>query len=162
MADHVNKILQQWAEVRPDLDCTPMGVIGRIGRLERVLSPKIDKVINEFDLSRIEFDLLATLKRSNQPMTPTELYKATMLSSGAVSTRLDKLASRGWLERLQNETDRRSCRVVLTQQGHDIIDKAVEGHVDNEHQLLESLTKPEQETLATLLAKLLSDYEASP
>lgn len=161
MTDHVAKILQQWAEIRPDLDCTPMGVIGRIGRLERVLSPKIDKTINEHDLSRIEFDLLATLRRSNQPLTPTELYKATMLSSGAVSTRLDKLASRGWLERLHNETDRRSCRVVLTEQGRDIIDKAVEGHVVNEHQLLESLTKQEQENLANLLAKLLSHYEAN-
>lgn len=161
MTDHVSKILQQWAEVRPDLDCSPMGIIGRLGRLEKVLSPAIDKVINEHGLSRIEFDLLATLRRANQPLTPTELYKTTMFSSGAVSTKLDKLVSQAWVERLHNTEDRRSCRVALTQQGQDVVDRAVEQHVDNEHQLLESLSKQEQETLASLLAKLLVQHEAN-
>ncbi|MBJ7551755.1 MarR family winged helix-turn-helix transcriptional regulator [Marinomonas ostreistagni] len=161
MPDHVEKLLKQWQNVRPDLDCSPMGIIGRIGRMEKFISPAVEKVINEHGMSRIEFDLMATLRRANGPLTPTELYKTTMLSSGAVSSKLDKLVERQWVERLINEEDRRSCRVVLTEQGLNVIDPAVDDHVGNQKKLLESFTSEEQQTLGNLLAKWLGEYEKS-
>lgn len=159
MPDHVEKLLKQWQNVRPDLDCSPMGVIGRIGRMEKFISPAVEKVINEHGMSRIEFDLMATLRRADQPLTPTELYKTTMLSSGAVSSKLDKLVDRDWVQRLANMEDRRSCRVALTQHGVSIIDAAVEAHVANEKLLLQSLTLEEQADLSMLLAKWLGQHE---
>lgn len=159
MSDHVEKLLLQWSDVRPDLDCSPMGIIGRIGRMEKFLSPSVEAVINAHGMSRIEFDLMATLRRANGPLTPTALYKTTMLSSGAVSSKLDKLVDRGWVERLVNEEDRRSCRVILTEKGIRVIDPAVEDHVRNQKKLLESLTSEEQQTLANLLAKWLGEHE---
>ena len=161
MPDHIEKLLTQWQNVRPDLDCSPMGIIGRIGRMEKFISPAVEKVINEHGMSRIEFDLMATLRRANGPLTPTELYKTTMLSSGAVSSKLDKLVERQWVERLINEEDRRSCRVVLTEQGLNVIDPAVDDHVENQKKLLESFTSEEQQTLGNLLAKWLGEYEKS-
>ncbi|MCO4785831.1 MAG: MarR family transcriptional regulator [Marinomonas atlantica] len=159
MSDHVEKLLLQWSDVRPDLDCSPMGIIGRIGRMEKFLSPSVEAVINSHGMSRIEFDLMATLRRANGPLTPTELYKTTMLSSGAVSSKLDKLVDRAWVERLVNEEDRRSCRVILTEKGIGVIDPAVEDHVYNQKKLLESLTSKEQQTLGNLLAKWLGEHE---
>lgn len=159
MSDHVTKLLQQWQTVRPELDASPMGIIGRIGRMEKFLTPAIESVIQQHGMTRIEFDLMATLRRANGALTPTELYKTTMLSSGAVSSKLDKLVEKQWVERLLNEEDRRSCRVVLTKQGLDVIDPAVEAHVENQKKLLESLTCEEQQTLGNLLAKWLGEYE---
>ncbi|MBF4264184.1 MarR family transcriptional regulator, partial [Vibrio anguillarum] len=86
--DNVDSILIQWKSVRPDLDCSSMGVIGRLRRTSNVWKSKMDKVFKEHGLSSIEFDILATMRRSNPSgITPTELYKTLMLSSGAVSTR---------------------------------------------------------------------------
>lgn len=161
MSDHVTKLLQQWQTVRPELDASPMGIIGRIGRMEKFLTPAVEAVINQHGMSRIEFDLMATLRRANGPLTPTELYKTTMLSSGAVSSKLDKLVEKQWVERLTNEEDRRSCRVVLTEQGLNVIDPAVDAHVENQKKLLESFTSEEQQTLGNLLAKWLGEYEKS-
>lgn len=161
MSDHVSKILTQWSNVRPDLDCSPMGVIGRISRINKLLSCKVEEVICRYDMSLIEFDILATLRRADCPLTPTELYKTTMLSSGAVSSKLDKLVKCGWVERLHNETDRRSCRAMLTAAGVEAVDEALNAHVANERKLLESLTLEEQTVLAGLLSKWLSHDEKS-
>ncbi|CUB02322.1 MarR family winged helix-turn-helix transcriptional regulator [Marinomonas fungiae] len=159
MPDHVAKLLQQWQTVRPELDTSPMGIIGRIGRMEKFLLPEIESIIHQHGMTRIEFDLMATLRRANGPLTPTDLYKTTMLSSGAVSSKLDKLVEKQWVKRLVNEEDRRSCRVVLTKEGLRIIDPAVDAHLENQKKLLESLTFEEQQTLGNLLAKWLGEYE---
>ncbi|SBS33208.1 Multiple antibiotic resistance protein MarR [Marinomonas aquimarina] len=159
MPDHVAKLLQQWQVVRPELDTSPMGIIGRIGRMEKCLMPAVESVIQQHGMSRIEFDLMATLRRANAPLTPTELYKTTMLSSGAVSSKLDTLVERQWVERLVNEQDRRSCRVVLTELGRSVIDPAVDDHVENQKKLLESLSSEEQVLLAKLLGKWLAEHE---
>lgn len=159
MPDHVAKLLQQWQTVRPELDASPMGIIGRIGRMEKFLTPAVEEVFRQHHMTRIEFDLMATLRRADGPLTPTELYKTTMLSSGAVSSKLDKLVEKQWVERLLNEEDRRSCRVVLTKKGLGVIDPAVDAHVENQKKLLSSLTSEEQQTLGNLLAKWLGEYE---
>ncbi|TPE48884.1 MarR family transcriptional regulator [Maribrevibacterium harenarium] len=159
MADHVAHLLAQWQQQRPELDCTPMAVIARIGRANRFLEPPVLKVIKDFTLSRIEFDILATLRRANKALTPTQLYKETLLSSGTMSTKLEGLVERGLVERLSHNQDRRSCLVQLTQTGVDLINEALEAHLDNEARLLQSLSKDEQLLLAKLLGKLLVDLE---
>lgn len=158
-ADHVDTIIAQWATQRPDLDCSPMGVIGRLGRAKQIITPKLEDVFKQNDLSNIEFDILASLRRAGEPVTPTDLYQTLMLSSGAMSTRVDGLVKRGLVIRQASETDRRSCLVTLTEEGQALIDKVVEQHIDNERHILEALTADEQKQLADLLRKWLAANE---
>lgn len=158
-ADHVDTIIAQWATQRPDLDCSPMGVIGRLGRAKQIITPKLEDVFKQNDLSNIEFDILASLRRAGEPVTPTDLYQTLMLSSGAMSTRVDGLVKRGLVVRQASETDRRSCLVTLTEEGQVLIDKVVEQHIDNERHILEALTADEQNQLADLLRKWLAANE---
>lgn len=157
--DHVDTIIAQWAEQRPDLDCSPMGVIGRLSRAKQLMTPRLDEVFKQHSLSSIEFDILASLRRAGGPVTPTELYQTLMLSSGAMSTRVDGLVKRGLVARHASETDRRSCLVRLTDEGKALIDKAVEQHFENERQMLSPLTQEEQGQLAGLLRKWLAANE---
>ncbi|CZF82810.1 HTH-type transcriptional regulator MhqR [Grimontia celer] len=158
-ADHVDTIIAQWATQRPDLDCSPMGVIGRLGRAKQIITPKLDDVYKQNELSSIEFDILASLCRAGEPVTPTDLYQTLMLSSGAMSTRVDGLVKRGLVIRQASETDRRSCLVTLTEEGRALIDKVVEQHVENERQILAVLSEEEQTQLADLLRKWLAANE---
>ena len=154
--DSVDSILTQWKTVRSDLDCSSMGVIGRLRRTSNAWQSKMDKIFREYGLSSIEFDILATVRRSSPSgITPTELYKTLMLSSGAVSTRLEQLVKEGLVERISSENARRSCKVVLTSKGIDLVDVALNAHVENMDKMLEVLTDNEQEQLATLLRKIL-------
>ncbi|ROR97916.1 DNA-binding MarR family transcriptional regulator [Sinobacterium caligoides] len=153
--DHVDLLLEQWREVKPDIDCSPMAVIGRLARANALIMRGLTPVFKAHQLSGIEFDILASLRRHDVAMTPTDLYKGLMLSSGAISTRLDNLVHRGYIERHACAQDRRSCTVVLTAEGTKLIDQAVAAHVDNEAQLLSSLSRSEQEKLAQLLRKWL-------
>ncbi|WP_028023970.1 MarR family winged helix-turn-helix transcriptional regulator [Enterovibrio calviensis] len=155
MMDHVETILGQWKKQRPDLDCAPMGVIGRVGRARHLMTLKLEEVYKRHELSSIEFDILASLRRVGEAVTPTELYQTLMLSSGAMSTRVDGLVKRGLVERQASEADRRSCLVTLTAEGLALIDNVVEAHVENERQMLLALTEEEQAQLAMLLKKWL-------
>ncbi|MDO6583195.1 MarR family transcriptional regulator [Photobacterium sp. 2_MG-2023] len=158
--DHVDRLLTQWQQQRPDLDCSPMAVIGRISRMSRLIDKKINKTFKNYDLSAIEFDILATLRRCNTPLTPTELYQTLMLSSGAMSTRIEQLAKRGLIERIASPEDRRSCSVALTEKGRVLIDQAVEAHVVNEKAILDPLTQEQRQQLAALLRAWLLSNES--
>lgn len=158
-SDHVDRLLAQWSECRPDLDCSPMGVIGRLNRASRLVSKGLLTAFDKHELSAIEFDILATLRRNQVPLTPTELYQTLMLSSGAMSTRIEALVKRGLIERIASEQDRRSCSVTLTKEGVTLIDQALEDHVENERHILEALNREEQEQLAALLRKWLVSNE---
>jgi len=157
--DHVAQVLEQWQRQRPDLDCSPMGVVGRLARTARLLGDGINAGFKEFGLTPTEFDILATLKRSGEPLTPTELYQTLMLSSGAMSIRLEALVKRGLVERVPSSEDRRSNRVSLTEAGERLIDDAVTAHVANEAALLQPLDEQEQAQLARLLQKWLLGHE---
>ena len=161
MSDRVDYILQQWKTARPELDCRPMGAIGRLNRVSKFMGTKIEECITSFDISRLEFDILATLRRAASPLTPTQLYRDTMLSSGAMSTRLDALEKRELVIRLASKEDRRSCVVELTEKGKRFIDDVIEAHLDNEKCLMEIYTEAEEEQLNTLLRKWLVHYEQS-
>ncbi|MEQ1974407.1 MarR family transcriptional regulator [Xenorhabdus sp. SGI240] len=159
--DHVDRLLIQWAQQRPDLDPSSMGVIGRLCRINKIIEQRLQHAFKEHGLSAIEFDILATLRRNNIPITPTELYQSVMLTSGAMSTRIEHMVQRGLIGRIANEEDRRSCKVFLTSEGKALIDKAVESHLENQKAILEPLTEIQQEQLVTLLRHWLLDNESS-
>ncbi|WP_187379717.1 MarR family winged helix-turn-helix transcriptional regulator [Vibrio cholerae] len=153
--DKVDAILAQWRSVRPDLDCSSMGVVGRLRQTNGIWKTKLDQVFDGFGLSCIEFDILATIRRNAREITPTELYQTLMLSSGAISTRIEQLVQRGLVQRVASEEDRRSCKVTLTEQGITLIDQALNAHVTNMNRMLAVLTEQEQRQLEQLLKKIL-------
>lgn len=154
MKDPVDIILLQWLQARPDLDCSSMGVVGRVRRTSEQWKKQMERVFKQHQLNAIEFDILATLRRSQAPLTPTELYQTLMLSSGVMSTRIESLVQRDLLQRLASEEDRRSCRVELTEEGMALIDLIVVEHVQNMENMLSPLNKKERDQLAMLLKKL--------
>ncbi len=161
--DGLDGILEQWAGERPDLDASPMGVFGRLSRAERVLDRSLSGTFKRFGLVRGEFDVLATLRRNGEPysLTPTELYRSTMLSSGAMTNRLDRLEERGLVRRSPDPGDRRGVQITLTEEGLDLIEEAVGAHVRNEDRLLGGLSGEDRARLAGLLRELLVSMESS-
>jgi DNA-binding MarR family transcriptional regulator len=159
--DAVDKILAQWQQERPDLDVSPMGIIGRIGRLAKHLERAIQTTFAEFGLTIGEFDVLATLRRAGEPyqLSPTELFNALMVTSGTMTHRVDRLEQAELVRRSPDPTDRRGMLIQLTDQGFSVIEKAVEAHVLNEHHVLSGLEATEREALAQLLRKLLVSFE---
>lgn len=153
--DKVDAILAQWRSVRPDLDCSSMGVVGRLRQTNGFWKTKLDQVFDGFGLSCIEFDILATIRRNDREITPTELYQTLMLSSGAISTRIEQLVQRGLVQRVASEQDRRSCKVTLTEQGIELVDQALNAHVANVDGMLSVLTEQERKQLGQLLKKIL-------
>lgn len=154
--DHVATVHDQWRTERPDLDTTPLLVIGRIHRLAAALTPELTAVYAEFGLGEGEFDVLATLRRQGAPftLTPGELSDRTMVTSGAVSKRLDRLEERGLVERRASTADGRSRPVTLTPAGRDLIDDAMTAHAANEARLLAALPARDRDALARLLGRL--------
>lgn len=153
--DKVDAILAQWRSVRPDLDCSSMGVVGRLRQTNGIWKTKLDQVFDGFGLSCIEFDILATIRRNDREITPTELYQTLVLSSGAISTRIEQLVQRGLVQRVASEQDRRSCKVTLTEQGIELVDQALNAHVANVDGMLGVLTEQERKQLGQLLKKIL-------
>ena len=156
--DRAAKALEQWRRERPDLDVSPMGVIGRLNEVSALIArDRLAPVFARFGLQAGEFDVLATLRRSGAPyaLTPTELYEATMVTSGAMTARLDRLEKAGLIQRAPHPSDRRGIVVQLTAKGLALVDEALAAHVANEHAILAGLTAAERETLANLLAKLI-------
>jgi len=156
--DRAAKAIEQWKRERPDLDVSPMAVIGRLNEAASLISrERLAPVFARFGLQQGEFDVLATLRRSGKPfaLTPTDLYEATMVTSGAMTARLDRLEKAGLTERAPHPSDRRGVVVALTEKGLALTDEALAAHVANEHDILAGLTREERETLARLLGKLI-------
>jgi DNA-binding MarR family transcriptional regulator len=160
-ADPVDAILAQWQRERPDLDVSPMGIIGRMGRLTQYLQRSLQETFSEFGLQAGEFDVLATLRRSGQPyqLSPTVLYNTLMISSGTMTHRIDRLEQADLVRRIPDSKDRRGTLIQLTNKGFDVIEKAVEAHVANMHRLLSGLEEAERKALDQLLRKLLITFE---
>ncbi len=157
--DRAGKAIEQWSRERPDLDVSPMGVIGRLNEASALIArDRLAPVFAGFGLQAGEFDVLATLRRSGAPhaLTPTELYEATMVTSGAMTARLDRLEKAGLIQRAPHPSDRRGIVVQLTAKGLALVDEALTAHVANEHAILAGLTVGERETLANLLEKLIT------
>ncbi|MGW0122094.1 MarR family winged helix-turn-helix transcriptional regulator [Streptomyces sp. NPDC003327] len=156
LGDAVDRIVGQWHRERPDLDPSPMHVIGRISRLHWALDEHLNRVFHRYDLGRGEFDVLGTLRRAGPPfeLTAGELGGSTMVTSGAVTKRVDRLERAGLVSRRTAEGDARGRVIRLTDRGRALIDEVVDAHVRNETRLLAGLTADERDTLADLLRKL--------
>ncbi|PBB26765.1 MULTISPECIES: MarR family transcriptional regulator [unclassified Mesorhizobium] len=156
--DRAAKAIEQWKRERPDLDVSPMGVLGRLNEASSLIArDRLAPLFAQFGLQAGEFDVLATLRRSGSPyaLTPTDLYEATMVTSGAMTNRLDRLEKAGLILRGPHPNDRRGIVVQLTEKGLALIDEALTAHAANEHEILAGLTPAERETLAHLLEKLI-------
>jgi DNA-binding MarR family transcriptional regulator len=160
-ADPVDTILAQWQRERPDLDVSPMGIVGRIGRLSKHLERSIQETVADFGLNGGEFDVLATLRRSGQPyqLSPTTLFNTLMISSGTITHRIDRLEQADLVKRIPDPNDRRGTLIQLTDKGFNTIEKAIEAHMANLHRLPIVLEEAERQVLAQLLRKLLISFE---
>jgi DNA-binding MarR family transcriptional regulator len=151
--DRVAEIQAAWARERPDLDVGPQGVIGRLHRLAAYLTAELETVYRRHGLSEGEFDLLAALRRAGEPFerAPGELARHTMVTTGAISKRLDRLERDGLVARRSDDRDGRGRVVGLTAAGRRVIDDAFTEHMANEHRLLEALPPGDAATLERIL-----------
>lgn len=159
--DHMDRILAQWRRERPELDVAAIGLLGRLFRSAHLSDEALSEGIAAHGLQPGWFDLLAALRRSGKPyeLNPTTLMETTMLSSGGMTKRLDRLDEAGLIERRPDPSDRRGTLIRLTRRGKVIIDKAVETHARNEDDLLRALTTADRRILDDLLRKLLAGLE---
>ncbi|MEV4677871.1 MULTISPECIES: MarR family winged helix-turn-helix transcriptional regulator [Actinomadura] len=157
MADAVDAILAQWGRERPDVDVSPMGVIGRISRAQLLLGRELKRFFAERGLESWEFDVLATLRRHGAPyeLTAGELLTAAMVTSGAITNRIDRMEAKGLVERVRDTGDRRSVRIRLTPRGLETVEELVAEHAANEDRLLAALDPAERARLAGALRALL-------
>lgn len=159
--DHVDEIQREWARERPDLDVSPAHVIGRLHRLAGFLTDELLVVYRRHGLGEGDFDVLATLRRAGDPFerAPKDLARHTMVTTGAITKRLDRLEEAGLVTRRADGQDGRGRVVALTERGRAVIDAAFTEHIENEHRLIASLDPGEAATLARLLSRWLRDFE---
>lgn len=161
--DHIDRITAQWNRERPDLDVAPMALIGRISRIAQYLAQEMEKTFAAHGLNRATFDLLATLRRSGAPyrLLPGDLIEMSMVTSGTITNRIDRLEAAGLVERIRNPEDGRSVFIGLTETGSAVIDGAVTDHVATQARLVALLPEEERAALNGLLASYLGAIEAA-
>ncbi|MBW0274829.1 MarR family transcriptional regulator [Nocardia sp. MH4] len=156
MRDAVDLITEHWGVERPDVDVSPMAIVGRITRLSRVLEQDLKRFFAGYGLEFWEFDVLATLRRSggDTGLTAGSLNRAAMVTSGAITNRIDRMAAKNLVRRVPSADDRRSVFVQLTDEGRELVDRLLPLHMDNEQRLLAALGTEDREQLAGLLRTL--------
>ncbi|MCP9841325.1 MarR family transcriptional regulator [Synechococcus sp. J7-Johnson] len=162
-SDRIDQILSQWQQASPALDVSALAVVGRILRIARLLERQREALLVPHGLSVWSFDVLATLRRQPPPhqLTPTELYGALMLSSGAMTNRIDRLEGDGLVERHRETTDRRSVLVRLTARGVEVVETVLPQILGSERERLEQFTTSEErDLLAGLLRRQLLALDA--
>ncbi len=154
--DGVDLILEQWRRERPELDPSPIGIVGRISRLARELEARLEPVFRAHGLEPGWYDVLATLRRSGPPyrVRPTDFTSALMLTSSGTTKRLDRLEQAGLVAREPDPDDRRGTLIALTAAGRRLVDAVTEAHLANEERLLAGLSPAERRRLADLLRAL--------
>ena len=159
--DPVDAIIEQWGAVRPDLDTAAMEVFGRVFRLSRAMGDRMEKAYARYGISRGEFDVLATLRRSDAPYTlsPRELSATLMLTTGGMTGRLDKLERADLVQRIPDPADRRALRIRLTEHGRKVIDEAVAAGLEVQHAALSSVPKEQRAQLIEMLRVLLAGVD---
>ena len=161
--DEVDELVEAWHRERADLDLAPVEVFSRISRLARLLDKARRDAFIAHQIEPWEFDVLAALRRAGRPyqLTPGALLRQTMVTSGTMTNRVDRLATRGLVERSPDPSDRRGVLVRLTTAGKLAVDGAFETLLDSERQLLASLSRYDHDTLADLLRQLMGPFRAS-
>ena len=159
--DGLDNIHGQWQAQGETEDLVPMAVLGRIARLTKYMENAIALCHGEFGLGQGEFDVLATLRRSGEPymLSPSQLYQSMMLSSGAMTSRLDRLENKGLIAREHSKEDRRAVHVSLTTEGKALIDAALPKHIQCQSALLAGVPSAEREILQQILKTWLAHFE---
>ena len=159
--DHVDRVRQKWLKERPDLDTSPMAIVARVGRAASCFDRAVNARLAEHGLNRAAWDVLASLRREGPPfeLSPTELYRGLMRTSGAMTNRLRRLEAAGLIERRPDPADGRGVVVRLTDRGLRLVDEVAPLHLDNERGLLSALSPAELGELEAILRKLLRALE---
>jgi DNA-binding MarR family transcriptional regulator len=154
--DAVDRITAQWGAVRPDVDTSPIHVIGRVSRLSRLIDRRLAENFARFGIENWMYDVLATLRRSGTPyeLAAGDLVRQTMVTTGAITNRIDRLEQRGLVERTTTD-DRRKVIVRLTERGRRLVDDVVEAHMATEREILADLSSRQQRELGNLLRTVL-------
>jgi DNA-binding MarR family transcriptional regulator len=157
--DEVDRLIAAWKRERPDLDLSPLAVLSRITRIARHLDIARRDAFG--DLENWGFDVLAALRRAGAPhqLSPGQLMQETMVTSGTMTNRLDRLEELNLITREQDPDDGRGSLVTLTKSGALAVDNALEDLLENERELLGTLTTTDRETLADLLSKLVTEFD---
>jgi DNA-binding MarR family transcriptional regulator len=160
--DEVDALVDAWSIQRPDLDISPLEILSRVNRLSRRLDLARRDAFRAHDLELWEFDVLAALRRAGVPyeLSPGQLLKETLVSSGTMTNRIDRLSDRGLVERLPAPHDRRGVIVKLTSQGRDVVDHAFAALLHEERVLISGLDDGQRTALADLLRQLLLRYSS--
>jgi DNA-binding MarR family transcriptional regulator len=150
--DAVDRITGQWNAIRPDVDISPVGIVGRVSRLSRLVDRRLAANFARFGIENWMYDVLATLRRAGEPyeLTAGDLVRQSMVTTGAITNRIDRLEARGFVERGRAD-DRRKVIVRLTARGRDLVDEVVGEHLATERQILAALSPRQQQELAHLL-----------
>ena len=160
--DSIEMFLQEWKRERPDLDPAPLGILGRVIRLASLAQAQANTWLAPLGLTWESFSVIVALRRVGAPYEarPTDLYRQSLLSSGAMTNRLDRVEAQGWIERRPDPGDRRAVIVKLTRSGKALADRAIELHFASLEKMFASLGQRDSATLAQLLARLLVSIEA--
>ena len=162
MTDEVDRIVAAWSRERPDLDVAPLGVLSRVSRLARHLDLARRTAFERHTLELWEFDVLAALRRAGEPyqLSPGALVTQTLVTSGTMTNRIDRLEARGLVERGPAPDDRRGVLVRLTPSGRARVDAALGDLLDVERQLLTALPEADRARLAELLRVVVAPFDA--
>ena len=161
MRDEVDRLVEAWARERADLDLRPMEVLSRVSRLSHHLDRARRLAFSEHGIESWEFDVLAALRRAGAPyeLSPGRLLKETLVTSGTMTNRVDRLLTRGYVERHPDRRDRRGVIVRLTPEGMKAVDAALDDLLDHERALLAELPRADRGSLASQLRALLVSLE---
>lgn len=160
-SDEVDRIVEAWSRERPDLDFAPMQVLSRVSRLGKHLDRERRDAFAASGLEPWEFDVLSALRRAGTPyrLSPKALLQQTLVSSGTMTNRIDRLVERGLVERHTDPNDGRGILVQMTDEGRSRVDSAISTLLDAEAALLAALPRAERERLGSLLRKLSLDFD---
>jgi DNA-binding MarR family transcriptional regulator len=160
--DEVDRLVSAWRRERPDLDVSPLEVLSRVTRLARHLDRARRTAFAERGLETWEFDVLSALRRAGTPyqLSPGQLLTQTLVTSGTMTNRIDRLAAKGLVVRGPDPNDRRGVLVRLTDSGRELADSALTGLLKNERELLAALPEERLEILGTLLRELTVQFES--
>ncbi|HDC4777410.1 TPA: MarR family transcriptional regulator [Enterobacter kobei] len=160
MKDHVDFVVDQWRRAMPELDASSMKIFGRMLRLIKHLAKARAQAMAQFGFREGEFDVLATLRRAGEPycLSPTQLYKALLITSGAMTNRLSHLEQQGLIRRIADPKDKRSTLVSLTSSGKDHIEQALLVHTETQNAVLRNLSDVQHAQLESLLRELLLTF----
>jgi len=161
MNDEVDRLVQAWRRERPDLDVAPMEVLSRVTRLARHLDRARRQAFADHQLEPWEFDVLSALRRAGEPyqLSPGRLLRETLVTSGTMTNRVDRLVTRGLVARLPDPNDRRGVQVRLTPSGREAVDAALDQLLKRERELLGGLPAGEQARLADMLRTLVHPFD---